>query len=64
MADCDAVFVSCTNLRVAEIAEEAERRIGRPVLSSNLALAWHMLTLAGLPASGSVNCRLMNMISE
>ena len=49
-ADCDAVFVSCTNLRVAGIAAEAERRIGRPVISSNLALGWHMRALAGLPA--------------
>ncbi|MGB3313694.1 MAG: Asp/Glu racemase [Albidovulum sp.] len=48
-ADCDAVFVSCTNLRVAGIAAEAEGRIGRPVISSNLALAWHMRALAGLP---------------
>ncbi|MGB3179493.1 MAG: Asp/Glu racemase [Albidovulum sp.] len=48
MSPCDAVFVSCTNLRVASIAEEAERRIGRPVISSNLALAWRMLDLAGL----------------
>lgn len=48
MAPCDAVFVSCTNLRVAGIAEEAERRIGRPVLSSNLALAWQMMRAAGL----------------
>lgn len=47
-AECDAVFVSCTNLRVAGIAAEAERRIGRPVISSNLALAWHMRALAGL----------------
>lgn len=48
-ADCDAVFVSCTNLRVAGVAAEAERRIGRPVISSNMALAWHMRALAGLP---------------
>lgn len=48
-ADCDAVFISCTNLRVAGIAAEAERRIGRPVISSNIALGWHMRALAGLP---------------
>lgn len=48
-AECDAVFVSCTNLRVAGIAAEAERRISRPVISSNLALGWHMRALAGLP---------------
>ncbi len=57
-ADCDAVFVSCTNLRVAGIAAEAERRIGRPVISSNLALAWHMRALAGLPAATTSEIRL------
>lgn len=49
MAECDAVFVSCTNLRVVGIVEEVERRIGKPVISSNIALAWHMKKLAGLP---------------
>lgn len=43
-----AVSVSCTTLRVASIAEEAERRIGRPVISANLALAWQMMRAAGL----------------
>ena len=45
---CDGVFVSCTSLRVARIAEEAEKLIGKPVTSSNHALAWHMLRLAGI----------------
>jgi maleate isomerase len=44
---CDAVFVSCTSLRVARIVESVEARIGKPVTSSNHALAWHMLRLAG-----------------
>jgi maleate isomerase len=44
---CDAVFVSCTSLRVARIVEEVEAAIGKPVTSSNHALAWHMLRLAG-----------------
>jgi maleate isomerase len=43
----DAVFVSCTSLRVAAIAEALEREIGVPVTSSNHALAWHCLRLAG-----------------
>ncbi|WP_157089357.1 maleate cis-trans isomerase family protein [Oceanibaculum pacificum] len=46
--ECDGVFVSCTSLRVAKIAEEAEALIGKPVTSSNHALAWHMLRLAGI----------------
>jgi maleate isomerase len=51
---CDAAFVSCTNLRAAGIIEEAEARLGKPVLSSNQVLAWHMLRLVGVnePISG------------
>ncbi|SDQ90444.1 maleate isomerase [Rhizobiales bacterium GAS191] len=46
-AACDAVFVSCTSLRVARIVASVEKRLGKPVTSSNHALAWHMLRLAG-----------------
>lgn len=45
--DCDGVFAACTNLRAAGIIEAAEARLGKPVITSNLALAWHMLRLAG-----------------
>jgi len=41
--DVDAIFVSCTNLRSFSILEEAEAITGKPVLSSNQALAWGML---------------------
>ena len=43
--DCEAVFVSCTSLRVARIAESVEKKLGKPVTSSNHAMAWHMLRL-------------------
>ena len=43
----DAVFVSCTSLRVAAIVEAVEAELGKPVTSSNHALAWHCLRLAG-----------------
>ena len=46
--DCDAVFVSCTNLRTLETIAEVEAALDKPVMASNLALAWHMLRLAGL----------------
>lgn len=49
--DIDAVFVSCTNLRCFDIIEQAEGKIGKPVISSNQALAWHMLKLANLPTA-------------
>ena len=47
-SDCDAVFTSCTNLRAFAVIEDAEAKIGKPVISSNSALAWHMLRLSGV----------------
>jgi len=44
----DAVFASCTNLRTANVICRAEDALGVPVISSNQALAWHMMRLAGL----------------
>ncbi len=59
-ANCDAVIVACTNLRVAHIIADCEDRIGVPVLSSNTALLWHMLTLAGHPPALSGFGRLLS----
>ena len=47
----DAVFVSCTALRLVEIAADLEGELGKPVTSSNHALAWHCLRLAGIEDS-------------
>jgi maleate isomerase len=47
-ADVDGVFVSCSSLRTLGIIEEVETAIGRPMLSSNQAMAWHMLRLGGV----------------
>ncbi len=46
-APVDAVFLSCTNLRALDVVAPLEQRLGVPILSSNLALAWHMLRLSG-----------------
>ena len=46
--DVDAVFVSCTSVRLAEQAAELEAEIDLPVTSSNHAMAWHALRLAGI----------------
>lgn len=35
----DAVFISCTNLRAMEAADELSRRLGLPVVTSNSAVA-------------------------
>ncbi len=47
-AAIDAVFVSCTSVRLAEAARDIEHEIGLPVTSSNHAMAWHALRLAGV----------------
>ena len=51
--DCDGVFVSCTSLRTMQIIGDAETRLGKPVISSNQALAWHMMRLACISDSPS-----------
>ena len=38
----EAVFLSCTNLRTIDALSPISEEIGKPVLSSNQALAWHM----------------------
>lgn len=47
-ASVDAVFVSCTSVRLAEAAAQIEADTGLPVTSSNHAMAWHSLRLAGV----------------
>lgn len=46
--DVDAVFVSCTSVRLAEHAAALEAEIDLPLTSSNHAMAWHTLRLAGI----------------
>jgi maleate isomerase len=48
--DIDAVFVSCTSLRLIDAIGAIEAELGKPVTSSNHALAWHCLRLAGMTA--------------
>ena len=57
----DGVFVSCTNVAVAEQVQELEQLIGRPVVSSNLATAWHAVRLAGVEDSRSGFGRLLTV---
>lgn len=44
----DGIFASCTNLQTFSVLDATEAEIGRPIISSNAALAWHMRQLAGL----------------
>jgi len=42
----DALFISCTALRCSSVIERIEQAIGKPVVTSNQALAWDCLRLA------------------
>lgn len=55
----EALFLSCTNLRALDVIPELEARLGLPVLSSNLVLAWHLMMLAGVPAPADAPGRLL-----
>lgn len=46
--EADAIFISCGALRSVDIIEELEARTGKPVITSNQALAWDALRLAGI----------------
>ncbi len=50
----DALFISCTALRAAGVAQDIEERLGIPVVTSNQALFWRSVRLAGcaLPVTG------------
>lgn len=59
--ECDGVFVSCTNLRALPVIAEAEAQLGKPVISSNLALAWHLARQTGLKDAPGGTGRLFEM---
>ncbi|MGO6855520.1 ectoine utilization protein EutA [Rhizobium leguminosarum] len=43
----DALFISCTAVRAAQVAARIEAETGKPVITSNLATAWACLRLCG-----------------
>jgi maleate isomerase len=46
--DVDAIFISCTSVRIVDDVAAIETELDIPVTSSNHALAWHCLRLAGI----------------
>ena len=49
--DADALFVSCTALPALEILDEVEKKINKPVFSSNQTLIWDTLRSVGYESS-------------
>ena len=53
MKDADALFVSCTALPVLQLIDKLEKKLNKPVLSSNQALIWD--TLENIGQNVSIN---------
>lgn len=56
--DCDSVAVSCTGLPTARVAPVVEREIGKPVVTSNMAVLWHCWILGQLSGTATADCLL------
>lgn len=63
-ADAQALFISCTALRAAEVAERIEIAIGRPVVTSNQATVWRCRLLAGIDRPLPGYGRLLRLDAE
>lgn len=57
--EVEAVFLSCTNLRTLDVIGDIEAATGKPVLSSNLVLAWHMAQLSGISLNAEIGGTLL-----
>ena len=49
--DADALFISCTALPALEILDEVEKKINKPVFSSNQTLIWDTIRSVGYKSS-------------
>lgn len=50
-AEAEAVFLSGTGMPTLPVLDRLEGELGKPVVSSNLAMMWHALRLAGIAAA-------------
>ncbi len=57
--DADAVFISCTGMRTAEVISEIETSLGKPVVTANQATLWQVGQLAGVGMSRPGRGRLL-----
>lgn len=48
--ESDAVLIACTSFKTGPMIEPLERDIGKPVVTANQAVMWHVLRLAGVGA--------------
>ncbi len=46
--EAEAIFLSCGGIRSTEVIDEIEKRVGKPVITSNQAQFWSCLRRAGV----------------
>ncbi|RUV79056.1 hypothetical protein [Mesorhizobium sp.] len=46
-SDVDTIVISCTQMRAVDIINKLEQRTGKNIITSNQAMCWHALRLAG-----------------
>jgi maleate isomerase len=56
--DADVYFVSCANISVFSVIDELERKLDRPIVTSNQAVVWDCVSRLGAPHRGSCPGRL------
>lgn len=59
--DADAYFISCAAIRTAGVIETIEKRLGKPVVTSNQVIAWQSLRRIGIKNSAKGFGKLMNI---
>lgn len=47
--EADGVFISCTNFPTIKVIKQLEKKLGKPVVSSNTATLWAMLRKINIP---------------
>ena len=52
-SQADAIFVSCTNIRITDAIDHIEQDFGKPVVTSNQAGLWYSLRRIGFPTGVS-----------
>jgi maleate isomerase len=58
----DGIVLSCTGLATARLVPALERELRRPILTSNLAIAWQCWRLGGIAPLPTIECRLFETL--
>lgn len=60
--DCDSIVMSCTGMPTATITPAIERRVGKPVITSNLAILWNCMRMGGSRSQPRADCALFRTL--